>query len=233
MKWEVVKTRLQLQGELLKSSSSSSSPTATSRLGAQPHPHPHRPLQYPQKIYRGVGHAFVRIAKVEGWRGLQRGLVPAYFYQLTMNSVRFGGYETLKNGFTALLQRFPRDHPHPSLALRTTTTAATTTASTTTTTTTTSPTTTPTTTPSNTLPPTPPPALLVTILSGALAGSVGAALGSPFFLVKTRMQSYSQQTGMAVGVQYHYRSTLQALADIYAHGGIRACFTGAQAAMLR
>ncbi len=40
---------------------------------------------------------------MEGWRGLQRGLFPAYFYQLTMNGARVGGYEYLQRFFTKLI----------------------------------------------------------------------------------------------------------------------------------
>lgn len=44
--WEVIKTRLQLQGELVKK-------TGSTRL-----------------VYKGIGHAFKKIARQEGLRGL-------------------------------------------------------------------------------------------------------------------------------------------------------------------
>eukprot|EP00936_MAST-01D_sp_MAST-1D-sp1_P002606 g2606.t1 len=66
---DVVKTRLQLQGERMKIS----------------------PRQY-----RGVGHALVTIARAEGLRGLQRGLAPACLLQFSNVSMRFGCYAVLK-----------------------------------------------------------------------------------------------------------------------------------------
>ena len=66
---DVVKTRLQLQGERVTNS----------------------PRQY-----RGVGHALVKIARAEGLRGLQRGLAPACLLQFSNVSMRFGCYAVLK-----------------------------------------------------------------------------------------------------------------------------------------
>jgi len=62
---ELVKTRLQLQGQLQMSS----------------------------KLYNGIGDAFVKISKTEGILGLQKGLSAAYLSQGTMQGVRFGAYE--------------------------------------------------------------------------------------------------------------------------------------------
>ena len=118
--------------------------------------------------------------------GLQRGLVPAYCYQVTMNGVRFGGYDRLKLSFYRLFG-LPLDQPF----------------------------------------------LLVNVVSGAMAGVVSAAVGSPFFLVKTRIQSHSPMQGLAVGTQHAYRGTLHALASIVQADGWRGLFTGVQAAMLR
>ncbi|XP_006627542.1 solute carrier family 25 member 35 [Lepisosteus oculatus] len=64
---EVVKTRMQLQGELKS------------------------PGSY-QVYYRNVFHAFYTIGKVDGLAGLQKGLVPGLFYQFFMNGVRLGSY---------------------------------------------------------------------------------------------------------------------------------------------
>jgi len=62
---ELVKTRLQLQGE----------------------------LQMSARIYNGIGDAFVKIAKTEGILGLQKGLFPAYLSQGTMQGIRLGSFD--------------------------------------------------------------------------------------------------------------------------------------------
>lgn len=85
----MVKTRLQLQGELLRAVDSHADPKAT------------RPRAPP--VYRNVFQALARIGRMEGVRGLQRGLVPAYAYQVTMNSVRFGLYADMKRVLEAAM----------------------------------------------------------------------------------------------------------------------------------
>ncbi|XP_037543461.1 solute carrier family 25 member 35 isoform X2 [Nematolebias whitei] len=69
---EVVKTRMQLQGEL-------------------------RSRGTYQVYYRNVFHAFYTIGKVDGVAGLQKGLAPALFYQLCMNGVRLGSYAIIES----------------------------------------------------------------------------------------------------------------------------------------
>ncbi|CAL8400032.1 unnamed protein product [Boreogadus saida] len=69
---EVVKTRMQLQGEL------------RSRGSYQVH-------------YRNVFHAFYTIGKVEGLAGLQRGLAPGLVYQFVMNGIRLGSYSLIES----------------------------------------------------------------------------------------------------------------------------------------
>ncbi|XP_017287394.1 solute carrier family 25 member 35 [Kryptolebias marmoratus] len=69
---EVVKTRMQLQGEL------------RSRGTYRVH-------------YRNVFHAFYTIGKVDGLAGLQKGLVPGLLYQLCMNGVRLGSYAIIES----------------------------------------------------------------------------------------------------------------------------------------
>ncbi|KAJ3328767.1 Mitochondrial oxaloacetate carrier protein [Blyttiomyces sp. JEL0837] len=76
--WEVVKTRLQLQGEL-----------ESKRLQANDPAHP--------RLYKGAGQAFVKIFQNEGLRGIQRGLAPAYVYQVLLNGTRLGLYEPLRD----------------------------------------------------------------------------------------------------------------------------------------
>ena len=65
---EVAKTRQQLQGEL----------TAFGNY---------------KRHYRNVVHAFYKIGRVEGLTALQKGLVPALYYQLSMNGVRLGTFQ--------------------------------------------------------------------------------------------------------------------------------------------
>lgn len=64
---EVVKTRMQLQGELQS------------------------PGTY-QRHYKNVFHAFITIGKVDGLAALQKGLAPALLYQFLMNGIRLGTY---------------------------------------------------------------------------------------------------------------------------------------------
>lgn len=64
---EVVKTRMQLQGEL------------------------QAPGTY-TRHYRNVFHAFYTIGRVDGLAALQRGLLPALLYQFGMNGIRLGTY---------------------------------------------------------------------------------------------------------------------------------------------
>ena len=71
--FEVIKTRLQLQGELAR------------------HGTP--------KPYTNTFAAIPIILKNEGIRGLQKGLGAAYIYQILMNGIRLGSYEPLKNIF--------------------------------------------------------------------------------------------------------------------------------------
>ena len=69
---EVAKTRQQLQGEL--------------RARGQYTVH-----------YRNVLHAFYTVGKVEGLAALQKGLVPALWYQFFMNGCRLGAYQWFTN----------------------------------------------------------------------------------------------------------------------------------------
>lgn len=69
---EVVKTRIQLQGELQKAG------------------------QY-RVHYRNVFHAFYQIARQDGVLSLQKGLVPALWYQFFMNGVRLGCFQCFDN----------------------------------------------------------------------------------------------------------------------------------------
>ncbi|KAJ6216212.1 hypothetical protein RDWZM_007369 [Blomia tropicalis] len=73
---EVIKTRIQLQGEL--------------QVRGKYTVH-----------YRNVFHAFYTVAKIEGISALQKGLIPAVWVQFVLNGSRLGTYQFLDNhGFT-------------------------------------------------------------------------------------------------------------------------------------
>ncbi|EDW61901.1 solute carrier family 25 member 35 [Drosophila virilis] len=69
---EVIKTRIQLQGEL-------------AARGSYVEP------------YRGVLRAFITVAKNDGLRGLQKGLTPALYFQFIINSFRLSIYTKAMN----------------------------------------------------------------------------------------------------------------------------------------
>ena len=71
---EVVKTRMQLQGEL------------QARGSYNVH-------------YRNVFHAFYMIGKNDGLLALQKGLIPGLGFQLVMNGIRLGSYQCLTTLF--------------------------------------------------------------------------------------------------------------------------------------
>ncbi|KAJ1301384.1 hypothetical protein OPQ81_008647 [Rhizoctonia solani] len=73
------KTRLQLQGELQSK-------------GAP-------------KVYRNVFDVFIKTWKNEGIRGVQRGLGPAYVYQILLNGSRLGFYEPFRRSFNSMIGR--------------------------------------------------------------------------------------------------------------------------------
>lgn len=65
---EVVKTRMQLQGELVLRGQ-----------GQQQQPKQQQAYQAP---YRNAPHAFYKICRDEGFRGIQAGLLPGLMYQV-------------------------------------------------------------------------------------------------------------------------------------------------------
>ncbi|KAK4153685.1 mitochondrial carrier domain-containing protein [Chaetomidium leptoderma] len=71
----------------------------------------------------------------------------------------------------------------------------------------------------------------VNMFSGAASGILGAAAGSPFFLVKTRLQSYSPFR--PVGTQHRYRNAWDGMTQIYRGEGVRGLYRGVGAAMIR
>ena len=73
--------------------------------------------------------------------------------------------------------------------------------------------------------------LVINMACGAGSGIIGAAAGSPFFLVKTRLQSYSPF--LPVGTQHKYRNAIDALSQIYRAEGFFGLYRGVGAAMIR
>lgn len=71
----------------------------------------------------------------------------------------------------------------------------------------------------------------INIFSGAASGIIGAAAGSPFFLVKTRLQSFSPF--LPVGTQHTYKGAWDGLSTIYKSEGIKGLYRGVGPAMVR
>jgi solute carrier family 25 protein 34/35 len=69
------------------------------------------------------------------------------------------------------------------------------------------------------------------IFAGASSGIIGAAAGSPFFLVKTRLQSYSSV--LPVGTQHNYKNAMDGMRQIYSAEGIKGLYRGVGPAMVR
>lgn len=73
--------------------------------------------------------------------------------------------------------------------------------------------------------------LFINMFCGAASGMIGAAAGSPFFLVKTRLQSYS--SFRPVGTQHQYRNAFDGLSSIFRTEGFTGLYRGMGAAMIR
>ena len=71
----------------------------------------------------------------------------------------------------------------------------------------------------------------INIFAGATSGILGAAAGSPFFLVKTRLQSYSPF--LPVGTQHGYKNAVDGMRKINKNEGIKGLYRGVGAAMVR
>lgn len=71
----------------------------------------------------------------------------------------------------------------------------------------------------------------INLFSGAASGILGAAAGSPFFLIKTRLQSYSPF--LPVGTQHHYKNAVDGMKQIYSKEGIKGLYRGVGPAMVR
>ena len=73
--------------------------------------------------------------------------------------------------------------------------------------------------------------LAINMFCGASSGMIGAAAGSPFFLVKTRLQSFSKTLPM--GTQHNYRNAIDGLSRIFRSEGLGGLYRGVGAAMIR
>lgn len=71
----------------------------------------------------------------------------------------------------------------------------------------------------------------VNIFSGAASGVLGAMAGSPFFLVKTRLQTFSPS--LPVGTQHGYKNSIDGLTKIYKSEGFKGLYRGVGASMIR
>lgn len=71
----------------------------------------------------------------------------------------------------------------------------------------------------------------VNVFSGAASGIIGAVIGSPLFLAKTRLQSYSEF--IKIGEQTHYTGVWNGLVTIFKTEGVKGLFRGIDAAILR
>ncbi|KAK0723060.1 mitochondrial carrier domain-containing protein [Lasiosphaeria miniovina] len=71
----------------------------------------------------------------------------------------------------------------------------------------------------------------INMFCGAASGILGAAAGSPFFLAKTRLQSFSPFR--PVGTQHQYRNAWDGLSQIFKSEGVRGLYRGVGAAMIR
>ena len=162
--FEVVKTRLQLDGE----------------GGAATSPQASRARQY-----RGIAHALASIARTEGLRGLQAGLVPALAYQVTMNGCRLGLYEPIQAALRESALQLDTSRPAAKG------------------------------------------------LCGALSGAVGATLGSPFYLVKCRLQAQSSSGAFEAKEAHRYRGMVDAFVQIFRAEGLRGLYRGVDGAVPR
>lgn len=64
-----------------------------------------------------------------------------------------------------------------------------------------------------------------------MSGVIGSLIANPFYIAKTRLQSFSPQ--LPVGYQHKYNGSLGALLSIYKEGGFSGLFNGTKAACIR
>ncbi|KAE8212490.1 hypothetical protein CF327_g3866 [Tilletia walkeri] len=93
---EVMKTRMQLQGELMASSRRAVVGAST---GVDP----------PVRLYKNAIDCFAKTLRTEGLAGVQRGLSAAYVYQILLNGSRLGFYEPFRVGWNSLAGKRPEE----------------------------------------------------------------------------------------------------------------------------
>jgi len=73
------------------------------------------------------------------------------------------------------------------------------------------------------------------IAAGAASGVLGSFFGSPFQMVKVRLQTQSRAnaSGNAVGHQHHYRNIWHGLSTVFYSEGLTGLFRGVDGAMVR
>lgn len=89
---EVAKTRLQLDGELQSRASASGS-------GGTPY----------KRVYNNAFDAIRKTWAHEGLPGIQRGLFPAYAYQIFLNGSRLGFYEPFRRSANKVMGKRAED----------------------------------------------------------------------------------------------------------------------------
>lgn len=70
------------------------------------------------------------------------------------------------------------------------------------------------------------------VTCGAITGAIGAGIGSPFFLVKTRLQAASSSSN-AVGDQHSYKGMFDGFSKIISQDGVFGLWRGASASITR
>eukprot|EP01097_Dermamoeba_algensis_P009186 TRINITY_DN6373_c0_g1_i1.p1 TRINITY_DN6373_c0_g1~~TRINITY_DN6373_c0_g1_i1.p1 ORF type:complete len:246 (+),score=19.34 TRINITY_DN6373_c0_g1_i1:101-739(+) len=71
------------------------------------------------------------------------------------------------------------------------------------------------------------------VVAGAVSGATGATIGSPFFMIKTRLQSRANSQANAVGFQHKYKGMADAFASIWKTEGLSGLYAGVSVAALR
>jgi solute carrier family 25 protein 34/35 len=70
------------------------------------------------------------------------------------------------------------------------------------------------------------------VLIGGFAGASGAFIASPFYLIKTHLQSQASKE-IAFGHQYHYKGTWSGLWGVFKEQGVKGLFRGGSSAVPR
>ena len=78
----------------------------------------------------------------------------------------------------------------------------------------------------------PPQNMPINVCSGFISGGIGSVIANPFFLIKTRMQSYTK-TSHVVGQQTHYKNVFEGISKIVRTEGLKGLFRGYDSAILR